>query len=125
MEKKNAPIVTEVPALTPEQMMAITKQIQNLPLMYFNHARIAVSNFDMRVFFGVGSITAQNEQSVQEQLCVVLTPEFAKNFAGALTTSLERYEKTFGQIRIPKLPPVALQSPTETKAHSKKSKKPN
>jgi|SRR5215469_124675 len=99
MDSKSKP--AEVPALTPEQAVEATVQIPNMPLMYFNHARVVSSNFDLRVFFGIGNITAQGQQALVEQLCVVLTPEFASQLTASLATTIEGFERRFGKLREP------------------------
>ena len=88
MEKKKQ-VKFDIPAMTPEQVRDAIVQIPNLPVMYFNHSRIASSNFDLRIFFGQINITAKNQQSIVEQLCVIMTPEFAKMFMETLRTALD------------------------------------
>jgi hypothetical protein len=112
----------DAPPLTPEQLRDAIVQIPNLPVMYFNHARVASSNFDVRVFFGLMNITAQNKQSVTEQLCVVFTAEFAKVFLEALKTALERYEGLFGKVRQMPTATTALPGP-EVKSTPKPNKR--
>jgi len=85
--------------LTPEQVREITVTPPNLPLMYFNQARMVSTNFDVRVFFGITNISAKGEQSITEQLCVVFTPEFGTSFLESLKITLEKFEVSFGKIR--------------------------
>jgi len=117
----------DVPTLTPEQLRNVIVQMPNLPVMYFNHARVATSNFDLRVFFGQMNITAQNQTSITEQLCVVMSAEFAKMFFEALKTALERYEALFGKIRpAPGAPTVLLGQEAKNAANpTKRTKKVN
>jgi len=106
MDKKKTPIIAP---LTEEQVKSISVQMPNMPVMYFNHSRIAVSNFDLRIYFGQGNITAQGQQTLLEQICVILTPEYAAAFSKTLKTTLEKYEEMFGKLR-PSTPPMALQA---------------
>ena len=108
---KKTTVKFDVPPLTPEQVRDAIVQMPNLPVMYFNHARVASSNFDLRIFLGLMNITAKNQTSITEQLCVVVSPEFAKVFFEALKTSLERYEATFGKIRPSPVAPALLPGP--------------
>jgi hypothetical protein len=101
----------DIPPLTPEQIRDAIVQMPNMPVMYFNHARVASSNFDLRIFLGLMNITAKNQTSITEQLCVVVSAEFAKMFFETLRTSLERYEALFGKIRPAPVAPAALPGP--------------
>jgi hypothetical protein len=84
--------------LTPEE---ITERVQSdhVPIVYYNYVRTAASFFDMRLFFGQSSVTPKSEQTFEEQLCVACTPEFAKTLRDNLIQVVEKYEKTFGEIR--------------------------
>jgi hypothetical protein len=115
------PIPVEVVPLTPEQAREVTVQMPNLPLMYFNHARVVSSNFDIRVFFGIGNITAQGQQTLVEQLCVVLTPEFASELTSTLRSNIEGFEKRFGKVRPRAVPPVAVSQENESPRKRKKT----
>jgi hypothetical protein len=119
---KKPTVKFDVPPLTPEQLRDAIVQMPNLPVMYFNHARVATSNFDVRFFFGLLNITAQNQQSISEQLCVVVAPEFCKMFLEAVKTALERYEAMFGKIRPAPVRPPVLPKP---EAQNKRNKRVN
>ena len=112
------PEPTPIPQLTPEQVRDISIQIPSLPVLYFNHARIVSSNFDIRIYFGQGNITAQGQQTLVEQLCVILTPEFAATFLESLKATLERFQERFGALRpAPQEATVSLPAgaPSQTK----------
>ncbi len=111
MDKKKKPVLTP---LTAEQVKSYSVQVPNLPVMYFNHSRVALSTFDVRIYFGQGNITAQGQQSLVEQLCVILTPEYAAAFSQTLKTTLEKYEEMFGKIRPPAAPMVLQTASTRT-----------
>jgi hypothetical protein len=112
MRKKKTSTLT---SLTLEQFKNLSVQVPNLPVMYFNHSRVALSSFDVRIYFGQGNITAQGEQSLVEQLCVILTPEYAAAFSQTLKATLEKYEELFGKIRPPSAP-MLLQAAANMKA---------
>ena len=104
-------------ALTPEQVRERTNQSPAMPLMYFNYVRVASSFYDVRMFFGNGTINAKGEQSFTEELCVTVSPEFAKILRDNLTEQLDKYIARFGAIR----DPVAVEQ-TQTAAKAKTGK---
>jgi len=85
--------------LTSEQILQLITQSQDFRTEYFNHARVATTYTDLRIFFGDHSLTAQGQQSFVEQLCIVMSPEFAKTLSDLLVTILNQYEGMFGKIR--------------------------
>lgn len=92
--------------LTPEQVAALTTQSPQMPLMYFNYSRTAASFYDLRLFFGQGHISAQGQQGFVEQLCVVMSIEFARTLRDNLTTTIDMYEEAFGKLRTEPVVPV-------------------
>jgi uncharacterized protein DUF3467 len=106
--------------LTPEQIKERTKS-ENVPILYFNYTRTAASFFDVRLFFGQGSVTPKGEQTFEEQLCVVCTPEFAKTLRDNLTLAVEKYEQTFGTVRA--TPSAAQVQAVNAKPSKKNTKK--
>jgi hypothetical protein len=91
----------KVPDLTPEQVRDRTTQSLQMPMMYFNYVRVAGSFFDIRMFFGQGTVNASGQQAFNEELCVACSVEFARILRDNLTTQIESYEKRFGAIRTP------------------------
>jgi uncharacterized protein DUF3467 len=95
---------TPVKQLTQKEVQERT-QSQDVELRYFNYARTAASFYDLKLFFGQGNVSPRGEQSFKEELCIALSPEFAKTFRDSLMQAIEIYEKTFGEIRpSPKVP---------------------
>lgn len=84
--------------LTPEEVAERT-QSQNVQIGYYNYVRVAASFYDMRLYLGLGSVDHRGNQSFQEQVCAVLSPEFAKVLRDNLVQAVEKYESAFGQIK--------------------------
>lgn len=118
-EKPNVPTVAFTTA-SEDQVKERTKQAPDFKTVYFNHTRIAPSFYDVRVFFGQSSVTPKGEQTFEEQLCVVLAPELAKNIAELLIRSMQKYETIFGKIRSM---PVSPGSPAQSASGTTKRKK--
>jgi hypothetical protein len=106
-----------------EQVVALTTQLPQMPLMYFNYARTAVSFYDLRVFFGHGSVTPQGQPTFQEQLCLVFSVEFAKTLRDQLSSTLAAYEEKFGSLR--NEPHLAATSQTAPATNGRKKRKKN
>lgn len=68
---------------------------------FANHVRIAVSETDVRLFFGDGFPTSTGEISITENFSVALAPQHAKAVLINLTRIVEGYEKLFGEIKSP------------------------
>ena len=100
----------EIKSLSEREVRELTKQVPGLPTLYFNHARVAAGYFDIRLFFGNGTVTATGEPSFLEELCIVMTPEFAQIFLALFAGQLGPYEKLYGPIR---KPPTSI--PTDSK----------
>ena len=114
MEKPGFTVLTE------EQVKESIRQIDEMPILYANHSRIAPSFFDLRVFFGQLDVSPTGKQSVMEKLCVVLSPECAKLIADGLLKALGQYENLFGKLRTPpSLPTPAQSQETSTRKRKK------
>src|ERR1700733_6396679 len=81
-----------------------------VPTVYCNHAVTSMSYADLRLYLSevspkelIANPTSgemvQKEPNLDPRMCVVMTPEFARLIANALTTAVERYESVFGQLR--------------------------
>jgi Protein of unknown function (DUF3467) len=100
------PKLTTNPPLLPEQVLKLIHTSEDFTMRYFNHARIATTYTDVRIFLGQHNVTATGTQTFEEQLCVILAPEFANTLAELLGKILKTYESQFGQLRpIPQPPP--------------------
>jgi hypothetical protein len=105
----------EITNLTSEQVKEHTVSGQ-MPMMYFNYARVASSFFDMRIFFGSGNITPKSEHTFQEELCVAISLEFARQLRDNISSQLEAYEKNFGKLRsVPTRTETTIDKPNGTK----------
>ena len=87
------------PLKTQADLANITSQVPDLQTLYFNHVRIATGYYEIRVFMGQQTISAKGEQSILEQVCVAMTPEYAKSFLQILTQQVAKYEEIFGKVR--------------------------
>jgi hypothetical protein len=101
-------------ALTPDQVRERISQSKDIGMAYFNFARTTSSYFDVRIFFGQATVTAQGQQAFEEQLCITVSPEFAKVLRDNLTTAVDTYEKLFGKLRIPPVQPTAVEQAVPT-----------
>jgi Protein of unknown function (DUF3467) len=86
-------------SVTSEEVAKLTRQTENLPTVYFNHARVAAGYLDFRVFFGEQSVSPTGKVSFTETLCVAMTPEFAHLFLALLGQQVVAFEKIFGPVR--------------------------
>jgi Protein of unknown function (DUF3467) len=78
----------------------ITTQVENMPTLYFNHARIASGYYDLRIFLGEQTVAPTGEARFSERMCVALTPEFARQLLTMLAHQVSLYEKVFGKLRV-------------------------
>src|SRR5262249_10853414 len=80
-----------------------------VPSVYANHVNPTISFSEIRIYLSevlpreVEAIVPDKPSSIapaiQPKMCIVLTPEFAKNVAQTLSRSLEKYEELFGPLR--------------------------
>lgn len=105
--------------MTPEEIREKV-QSQGVQMLYYNYARTAASFFDVRIFYGQGSVSPKGEQSFEEQLCVIMSPEFAKTFRDSLVQAVAQYEATFGEIKAS--PTIEQAQKLSEKARKAKSK---
>ncbi|HEY0704437.1 MAG TPA: DUF3467 domain-containing protein [Candidatus Acidoferrales bacterium] len=88
-----------VKIIADQDLRKMTIQAPGMPTVYYNHARIAAGYFDVRVFLGNGSVLPTGEPTFTEEVCIVMSPEFAKMFTELLAAQLNPYESLFGKIR--------------------------
>jgi|ERR1700719_4187367 len=100
MSKKSAKAKSQLPqAVTSEEVAKMTKQVENIPTVYFNHARVAAGFLDFRIFFGEQTVSPTGQVSFKESLCVAMTPEFANLFYTLLGQQIVAFQKLFGGFR--------------------------
>jgi len=87
--------------VTSLQVGKITKQVENMPTVYYNHARVAAGFFDFRVFFGEQTVSPTGEVTFSESLCVAMTPEFANLFFTLLGQQVAAFQKLYGFRPVP------------------------
>lgn len=84
-----------------------TKGVQSV---YSNHALVSLSYNDVRVYLGELSPSELILQPTQAnyaeitprydpKFCLVLSPEFARQLANAISSSVDKYESVFGNLR--------------------------
>lgn len=97
----------------------------NVPLIYANNIRLAMSFADVRIFFGEALPSAMptappgeavhvsaNPQSV-DRVCIIISPDLIPTLASGLAKATELYQAQFGPLR---KPPHSLPQPPEQKA---------
>jgi Protein of unknown function (DUF3467) len=99
--------------LTHEEIMKRTTQAKDMETRYFNHGRIALGYYDIRIYFGQVSPAPSGEPAFTEELCVVVSPEYAHIFVELFSNLMSQYEQNFGKIR--PLPPAMAGHPPEEK----------
>ncbi|MGH9758196.1 MAG: DUF3467 domain-containing protein [Candidatus Acidiferrales bacterium] len=98
-KKAKASIPQRLQPDTPEDIARKTARSVDFEDHYFNHARVATGFLDVRIFLGQQSVTPTGEFTVTEQMCVIMTPEFAKILLQLFTGQMAYFESLFGKIR--------------------------
>ena len=78
----------------------------NLPQVYINAANVAMGAFEIRIYLAEVAPTSphNDDVTITDKICVVMSPEFARAFAGQLDKFVKSYEQSFGEIRsVPKV----------------------
>jgi hypothetical protein len=93
-----------------DKELALKIQTEGVPVYYSNVASVSVSFNDVRIYLGDLSpkeVTVKKveqkpelkEGAVSPKLCLVCTPEFARNLRDAISISITQYEQFFGPLR--------------------------
>lgn len=93
--------------LTPQEVTEHTTQVENLQTHFFNHCRVVMGFYDVRIYIGEAVPLPNGEPRFVEKLCLVTSPEYAQTFLDMVLKLLPQYETTFGKIR----KPPAVQQP--------------
>jgi hypothetical protein len=103
-----------------EKVNTVSVDTKDVPVLYFNAAATSMSFNDVRIYVsevtpktidfpvskGVTSESRETEQAqsrepnFQPRICLVMSPEYAKNFAVILQNTIKAYEKSFGALRV-------------------------
>lgn len=75
--------------MTDETMPAVERS-QNFRAIYVNHARGGATNWELQITFSVLS-DRLTKPVIEEQLTLLMTPEFAKAVIGTLTEAINGY----------------------------------
>jgi hypothetical protein len=100
------------------------QSLANLPVIYSNNIRLALSFADFRLIIGealpVGPIhppgtplaPSSTPPEQVDRLCIVLSPDIVPQLISGLETAVVAYERTFGPLRkIPNIPQVTVATP--------------
>jgi hypothetical protein len=85
-------------------------ETKGVPTIYCNQANVSLSYNDVRLYIGEvspkelvvtqgGKEFAQKEPLYEPRCCLVVSPEFARSLAKAITAATEKYEGLFGPLR--------------------------
>lgn len=88
----------------------ITFQTKGIQSVYCNHANVSLSYSDIRVYLGelspgelvlipTGNDFTRKDPLFEPKFSLVLSPEFARQLAKAITIGTEQYEALFGSLR--------------------------
>jgi uncharacterized protein DUF3467 len=95
----NQPFVAK-PMLTGDEVRKLTEVSEDFYSVFSNHARVAASPTEFRLFFGESYPTATNELRIKELLSIVVTPFQAKAVLGLLSEMIEKFEQSNGTIPV-------------------------
>ena len=97
----------------------------DIPTLYSNSIRLALSFTDVRIFFGETlpasfspDMTPQvGPGRMVDRFCIVLNPDILPQVIQGLTQAVERYEAAFGPLKkMPQVkPPQTTDSPSPSK----------
>src|SRR5438876_8236716 len=99
---------------------------RNVPVVYANNVRLAMSFSDFKLFFGeaVPPPPTTTEEMVNvpvptsskpiDRVCIVMSPDLIPSLAAGLQNAVQTYQSNFGPLRTPpQKPPVAQQLPNQ------------
>ena len=89
--KKTAEKKSEQPIKRDTSIDVITPE--NLPIMYADSARVAMSYYDFKLTFAVTTTLVDGKNIMQELATVILSPLHAKMLVDTLSKNVERYER--------------------------------
>ena len=83
-------------------VMTITAQPVKSPdfkIVYSNATRMGAGPYDIQIMFGsIRERTGPDDQVVEEQVMVMMSPQHAKAMLNSLRITVETYESNFGSI---------------------------
>jgi hypothetical protein len=89
-----------------QELPTVIERAANIPTMYINAVGLAMGTLDVRLFVGEMLPSPDGKSAIQTQrICLILTPEYLKVLAKALTEATKAYEAQFGQLRDVSRPP--------------------
>lgn len=85
--------------------------------VYCNGASITMSLHDVRIYFAEMSPKEisfdpkkdrpkSTETIASSKVCIIISPEFARNLKDILSSTIIKYESQFGQLRANPVPPI-------------------
>jgi len=92
--------------------------LPQVPTVYANNIRLAISFTDIKIFFGefiptgpptVAGELVPGQAQVMDRVCITLPPEIIPALADGLAKAMETFQAQFGPLR--KVPQIMLQPP--------------
>lgn len=100
------------------------QSIANIPVVYTNSIRMALSFADLRLFVGealpsgppqpAGSAPLLSTSAVDQvdRVCIVVSPDLVPQIIRGLESAVDAYQKAFGPLRtLPNIPQVTITEP--------------
>lgn len=104
---------TEIPVIMDPKFL----RTPEYKTVYTNFVRGGATAYDIQITFGQLVNTVPEDQTVQELVTVIMSPGESKALLRALTTTIQLYEKQYGEIR--DLQPVLEEAKKRLEASTK------
>jgi Protein of unknown function (DUF3467) len=114
----NTPVIS-LATLAAAAMPNITKSASHKNI-YSNTVRAGLGPWDIRIIFGEVIENADQSQSIEDHVTVVMSPLQAKAVLRVLETTIKSYESVFGEI--PDLTPMLEKAKADAIAAASKAK---
>lgn len=100
----------------PQQQELPTVQTEKFVRLYSNAANMEVTPWDFKIIFGELK-KSEGKLVIEQSVQITMSPQHAKALADVLSTNVREYEKTVGEIKLPRAVDVpANQSPMPVQA---------
>lgn len=94
------------------------QNVQNVPVVYSNNVRLAISFSDFKLFFGEATLTVLSDDTAGltqvppshqaiDRVCIAISPDLIPSLLNGLAKGVEMYQSRFGPLRTPPQPPPA------------------
>ena len=68
---------------------------------YSNHTGVMTTPYDFKLIFGSIEVATDSELTILEHGSVTISPQHAKAFCKNMFESIEKYESSYGEIKVP------------------------